>query len=104
MYEEQNVIAELDVSNVIEEVKIINDTNDIFATYSKAKSICEFLELDANKEILEKNNLIAIYGSWGTGKSCLMKTIQENLSKEKFDTLWFDTWKYEKEPHPGNFW
>ena len=63
------------MDNLIEEIKEINQDNDIFGTYQKARSICDFLELDSNKEILEKNNLIAIYGSWGSGKSCLMKTL-----------------------------
>lgn len=85
------------MDNLIEEVKEINEDNDIFGTYQKAKSICDFLELDTNKEILEKNNLIAIYGSWGSGKSCLMKTIYNNLNREKFDVIWFNTWKYEKD-------
>ena len=85
------------MNNLIEEVKEINEDNDIFGTYRKSKSICNFLELDSNKEILEKNNLIAIYGSWGSGKSCLMKTIYNNLNSEKFDVKWFDTWKYEKD-------
>ena len=85
------------MDNLIEEVKEINENNDIFGTYQKAKSICDFLELDTNKEILEKNNLIAIYGSWGSGKSCLMKTIYNNLNQEKFNVIWFNTWKYEKD-------
>ena len=85
------------MEELIEEVKEINENNDIFGTYQKAKSICEFLELDSNKEILEKNNLIAIYGDWGIGKSCLMQTIYNNLNHQKFDVTWFDTWKYEKD-------
>ena len=85
------------MDNLVEEIKEINQENDIFGTYNKAKSICDFLELDSNKKILEKNNLIAIYGSWGSGKSCLMKTIYNNLNSEKFDVMWFDTWKYEKD-------
>lgn len=86
-----------DISNIIEEVKVLTEENDRFDTYSKAKSICDFLELDLNQKILEQNNLIAIYGSWGVGKSCLMQTIQANLDNNKFETLWFDTWKYEKD-------
>lgn len=85
------------MENLNEEIKEINQENDIFGTYAKAKSICEFLELDTNKEILENNNLIAIYGTWGSGKSCLMKTIYNNLNKEKFNVTWFDTWKYERD-------
>ena len=43
------------MDNLVEEIKEINQENDIFGTYNKAKSICDFLELDSNKEILEKN-------------------------------------------------
>lgn len=85
------------MKDLVEEIKEINLENDIFGTYNKACSICEFLELDENKELLHKNNLIAIYGSWGIGKSCLMKTISNKLDKNKFNVLWFDTWKYEKD-------
>lgn len=85
------------MDNLIEEIKEINKDNDIFGTYQKSKSICNFLELDRNKEILEKNNLIAIYGPWGSGKSCLMRTMYNNLNPEKFNVIWFDTWKYEKD-------
>ena len=85
------------MENLIEDVKVINEENDIFGTYQKAKSICAFLELDSNKELLEKNNLVAIYGPWGSGKSCLMKTIYNKIDKSKFEVKWFNTWKYEKD-------
>ena len=85
------------MKELIEEINEINEDNDIFGTYQKAKAICEFLELDSNKELLEKNNLLAIYGPWGCGKSCLMKTMCNKLDCEKFDTVWLDTWKYEKD-------
>ena len=83
------------IEEVIENVKEINENNDLFGTYTKAKSILDFIELKENEKLLSENNLIAIYGEWGIGKSCLMKTIQENLDKERYDTCWFDTWKYE---------
>lgn len=85
------------MKELIEEVKEINENNDIFGTYPKAKSIREFIELNENEELLSKNNLIAIYGEWGIGKSCLMQTIYKELDKNKFETIWFDTWKYEKD-------
>lgn len=83
------------IEEVIENVKEIDENNDLFGTYTKAKSILDFIELKENEKLLSENNLIAIYGEWGIGKSCLMKTIQENLDKERYDTCWFDTWKYE---------
>lgn len=85
------------MQNLIEEVKEINEENDLFGTYQKACAISDFLELDDNKELLSKNNLIAIYGPWGSGKSCLMKTIADKLDAEKFEISWFDTWKYEND-------
>lgn len=33
-----------------------------------------------------------IYGSWGSGKTSLMKMICNNLNEEK--TIWFDAWKF----------
>lgn len=83
------------LNELIEDVKEINSENDIFGTYQKALSITEFIELEENEKLLSENNLIAIYGEWGTGKSCLMKTIASKLNKQKYDISWFDTWKYE---------
>ena len=83
--------------SLIEEIKVLNSGNDMFGTYDKAIAICNFLQLENNKKLLEKNNLIAIYGSWGIGKSCLMKTIESNLPENEFETVWFDTWKCEKD-------
>lgn len=50
--------------SLIEEKKILTEENDMFSTYEKAISICDFIELEENKKLLEKNNLIAIYGSY----------------------------------------
>ena len=58
-----------------------------------------------SKIILNKENntpfSIAINGSWGRGKTTLMKTIREKLKNEsgkrnnrKVKSVWFDAWKY----------
>ena len=73
--------------SLIEEIKVLSYENDMFGTYDKAMAICDFLHLETNKQLLEKNSLIAIYGSWGIGKSCLMKTIQSNLPENEFETV-----------------
>lgn len=83
--------------NLMEEVKLLNKENDLFGTYDKALAIRDFIQLEENKTLLEKNNLIGIYGSWGIGKSSVMTTIKNNLDKSIFDIVWFDTWKYEKD-------
>ena len=56
------------IEEVIENVKEINENNDLFGTYTKAKSILDFIELKENEKLLSENNLIAIYGEWGIGK------------------------------------
>ena len=53
------------MDNLIEEIKEINKDNDIFGTYQKSKSICDFLELDSNKEMI---NLIEIMDLGEVGK------------------------------------
>lgn len=85
------------MADLIEEMRYISSDEDLYGTCSKAESICKYLELKNNRNLLEKNNIIAIYGSWGSGKSCLMKNIEQDIDKSKFKTAWFNTWKYEKD-------
>jgi uncharacterized protein YjbI with pentapeptide repeats len=43
---------------------------------------------------------IGIFGDWGTGKTTLMNSINDELElqyKENVHTVWFDAWKYENE-------
>ena len=40
---------------------------------------------------------IGIFGGWGSGKTSLMTMVQEQLPEDRFLTLWFDAWKYDKE-------
>ena len=87
----------MDNLDIIEDVKILNSANDMYGSKEKADAIVELISLDENKELLAKNNLIAVYGKWGTGKSSILKTVEQNLDSRKFKTVWFDTWKNEKD-------
>jgi predicted KAP-like P-loop ATPase len=41
---------------------------------------------------------VGIYGEWGTGKTTLMRIIEEKLkSDNKVLTVWFNAWRYERE-------
>jgi predicted KAP-like P-loop ATPase len=46
---------------------------------------------------------IGIYGEWGSGKTTLMKVIEQKLNPKKNDnnedilTVWFNAWRYERE-------
>jgi predicted KAP-like P-loop ATPase len=51
----------------------------------------------------ETNLTIGIFGGWGTGKTTLMKLIQnelDQLPQRDIRSLWFNTWQYESEEHP----
>jgi len=44
--------------------------------------------------------VIGLFGTWGSGKTSLMKFVQHELQRDstrKFRLAWFDAWKYEKE-------
>jgi len=55
------------------------------------KNLINFLELPN----LITPLTIAINGDWGSGKTSIMKTLFANLDDSKFDTLFFEAWKYE---------
>jgi hypothetical protein len=43
---------------------------------------------------------VGIFGSWGSGKTTLMRAIKEDLdADEAIVTVWFTAWRYEKDPH-----
>jgi hypothetical protein len=54
-------------------------------------------------EIIEHSKAqfaIGIFGDWGSGKTTLMRAIQQQLdSRDDVVTVWFNAWRYEKEPH-----
>ena len=81
--------------NLLEEPIILNSENDFLGSREKAEAIKEFIE--KNDELIQKNNMIAIYGEWGSGKSSLMKTIDCKLEVEKYDKIWIDMWKEESD-------
>jgi energy-coupling factor transporter ATP-binding protein EcfA2 len=75
-------------------IKLTPET-DFFNTIPKAETILSFIE--SFSKSLEKNKLLALYGDWGSGKTSLIKYLQEKLDCPKFRTIYFETWKYEKD-------
>ena len=61
--------------NLLADIPYEYQENDI--QYSKVLGIKTFLTNKENKEFLEKNNLIALYGEWGSGKSSIFKTLKK---------------------------
>lgn len=64
--------------------------------YNKAIVIEKYIKSDLFKDT--DNNLIALYGEWGSGKSSIFKTLKEKLEIEtEYTPLIFEAWKYEKD-------
>lgn len=82
---------------LIEEVQIITKENDLFGHLDKANHISRFIQTYHDSYLI-KNNIIGLYGEWGTGKSSVLKTVKHRLEgTSEFKCLWFDTWLYEKD-------
>ncbi|PGY78234.1 KAP family P-loop NTPase fold protein [Bacillus cereus] len=71
----------------------INVTSDLFGTHFKADAIKNMLE--NNNDYFEKNNMIALYGEWGSGKTSVMEYINKNITN--YNVVFFEAWKYEKD-------
>ncbi|PFE08591.1 KAP family P-loop NTPase fold protein [Bacillus cereus] len=71
----------------------INVTSDLFGTHFKADAIKNMLE--TNNDYFEKNNMIALYGEWGSGKTSVMEYINKNITN--YNVVFFEAWKYEKD-------
>ncbi len=39
---------------------------------------------------------ISLNGDWGSGKTTVLKSLEEDLIKDKFEVLWFNPWEYER--------
>ena len=45
--------------------------------------------------------VIGLYGTWGVGKTSLMKLIQNELDGNKVQTVWFDAWQHQSDDNPS---
>ena len=76
-------------------IKLLPDTEESSPTI-------EFQQLGATISGMiigsSTNYVIGIYGDWGTGKSTLMKFIQnEYLIEKHISSTWFNAWSYERD-------
>ena len=42
---------------------------------------------------------IGVFGTWGTGKTTLMRAVKDALPRDHVVSVEFNAWRYEKEPH-----
>lgn len=43
---------------------------------------------------------IGVFGEWGSGKTSLLRLIQEKIKSDEVITVWFNAWRYEAEEQP----
>lgn len=77
---------------IVDEEISLNESNDILKTKVYADELVKVI----NNTPKDKVFTIGLFGSWGTGKSSIIKTAQDKIEKEnknvKFIT--YDAWKY----------
>ncbi|MFH1740826.1 MAG: P-loop NTPase fold protein [bacterium] len=73
----------------------------IEATVSDHLSFKGTAEILAGAAVETENTItIGVYGEWGSGKTSLMRLIQEKVDdKPEAVAVWFNSWQYEKEEH-----
>jgi thymidylate kinase len=72
-----------------------NLDHDLLGTKEKAEAIKNFIEV--KEEYLKENNMIVLYGNWGSGKSSVINHIMDRLDKNRNICLKFDAWLYERD-------
>ncbi len=75
----------------------LTEKTDLFGTYEKMEFIKTFLNEEVSSEYLRENNMIALYGNWGSGKTTLIQALEKKLDKKKYKPMVFYAWKYEKD-------
>ena len=71
---------------------------DFFGTLDKVNAIYEILT--GNENAIVKNvDMMALYGSWGSGKTTVMKEVEKKLieSNHRYHVIFFESWKYEND-------
>ncbi|WP_043978158.1 KAP family P-loop NTPase fold protein [Priestia megaterium] len=71
----------------------INENSDLFGTFFKADAIKNILENSI--DYFDNNNLVALYGEWGSGKTSVMEYIKSTTSI--YNVVFFEAWRYEKD-------
>jgi len=70
---------------------------DLFGTYEKMDFIKSFFENVVKNNNIQKINMIALYGNWGSGKSTIINTLDKILDEKKYKSIVFYAWKYERD-------
>ena len=72
--------------------RVLDSTNDLLKTSLYAESLVKVI----NNTPKDKVFTIGVFGGWGTGKSSIIRTAQEEIEKNDKDVkfITYDAWKY----------
>lgn len=70
--------------------EIISNKEDKLNRDKLAKRVFKII----NNASIEETLRLGIYGKWGTGKTSLMKLVDEKCQEEEIPTVWFNPWHY----------
>jgi len=76
-------------------LKGLDQDSDLFNVLKKIEFIKLFLEKEAY--YLQKNNMVVLYGNWGSGKTTLIHSIEKQINKDFYKPVIFNAWRYEKD-------
>ena len=76
-------------------LKELTQENDFFDISKKLEFLKLFLETETN--YLKENNMIVLYGNWGSGKTTLIHSIEKQINKDFYKPVIFNAWRYEKD-------
>lgn len=83
----QNYLSNKPILNLTEET-------DYIGILDKAKLISSFLKGSTSR--IDEFKMYSLYGDWGSGKSTLMRYLEEDLNSE-FNTFFFEAWEFEND-------
>ena len=73
----------------------LDQDSDLFNVLKKIEFIKLFLEKET--DYLQKNNMVVLYGNWGSGKTTLIHSIEQQINKNLYKPVIFNAWRYEKD-------
>ena len=76
-------------------LKELDQDSDLFNVLKKIEFIKLFLEKETY--YLQKNNMVVLYGNWGSGKTTLIHSIEKQINKDFYKPVIFNAWRYEKD-------
>jgi len=76
-------------------LKELNKESDLFDILKKLEFIKLFLKIET--DYLKRNNMVVLYGDWGSGKTTLINSIKKQIDKKIYKSVIFNAWRYERD-------